>query len=93
VEIIVSILFFLVFLAFSEMNNIQLSAAYYEFGIMSEFCVQNTYNTLNCALCISLFLGRTPCPLVTLSMFGFIIRTSLMKHDGHDLCVHFCSSM
>jgi uncharacterized membrane protein len=47
VEIISSILLsFLVFLAYSEMIHIKLSAAYYEFGIMSEFCMQNTYNAL-----------------------------------------------
>ena len=45
-EIIFSILLsFLVFLAYSEMMHMKLSAVYYEIGIMSEFCTQNTYNT------------------------------------------------
>jgi hypothetical protein len=56
VEIILSILLsFLVFLAYLQLINVQLSAIYYEFGIMSEFCMQKTYNTLYCILCISLF--------------------------------------
>ena len=55
-EIIFSILLsLLVFLAYSEMINIKLSAVYYEFG-MSEFCMQNTDNALYNILCISIFL-------------------------------------
>ena len=42
-----TLLSFLVFLAYSEMIHIKLSAVHYEFGIMSEFCMQNTYNTLH----------------------------------------------
>jgi hypothetical protein len=45
VEIILSILLsFLVFLTYSEMIHIKLSAVRYAFG-MSEFCMQNTYLT------------------------------------------------
>jgi hypothetical protein len=57
VEIIFSILLsFLVFPAYSEMIHIKLSAVYYKFGMMSEFCMQNTYNVLYNIICISLFL-------------------------------------
>jgi len=37
------------------MIHIKLPAVYYAFS-MSEFCMQNTYNTLYCILCITLFL-------------------------------------
>jgi len=92
VEIIFSILLsFLVFLAYSEMIHIKLSAIYYESGVMSEFCMQNTSNTTYCIRCISLFLLLTPCPIGTLPKFGFIITTSLTKHCDRDLCMHLCT--
>jgi len=57
VEIIFSILLsFLVFLAYSKTIHIKSSAVYYEFGIASEFCMQNTYNALYNVLGIYLFI-------------------------------------
>ena len=88
-EIIFSILLsFFVFLAYSETIHIKLSAVYHEFGIMSEFCMQNTYNVLYNIICISLFLWLTPCPIDTLPKFGFLPQNTVAVISACIFVVH-----